>query len=487
MKVQIEEVDIDTLHSFKKNSTTHSPKQIRQIANSYEQFGFLGAIIISEENEILAGSGRVAAARLLGMRTIPCIRNSSMTAAQKRAFALADNKIQRNAGVDLEILAIELAELAELGIVMPDLGFEQYEIDQILIDADASSPKRKRSRDDVCPDIPATATTRPGDLWNLGRHRLWCGDAADSEGVGRLMGADRARMMFADPPYNVALSGHASGLGSIKHREFVQANGDLSPEEFTSWLVRAFSPSARLCVDGAIAFTCMDWRHLAEMSAAGSQVFTEPKNLCVWVKTPGMGAFYRSSHELVFAWKIGTAPHINTFELGQHGRSRTNVWNYPGMASFGANRMEDLARHPTPKNLQMVIDAILDVSHRGDIVLDPFGGSGTTLIAAHKCGRIARLVEIDPLYCDVIIERFRKVTGKVATLETSGLDFDAVAAIRASGSDLAINSPTQQVSSPPSTSAWVAPLPSGWGTPTSLAGSAVIWTIASKNCASAQK
>jgi DNA modification methylase len=214
-------------------------------------------------------------------------------------------------------------------------------------------------------------------------------------------------MVFSDPPYNVVIDGNVSGLGANRHREFAMASGEMTSPEFTNFLEKAFANMVAHAKDGAIHFLCMDWRHLAEISAAGSAVYSELKNLIVWVKdNGGMGTFYRSRHELIFAYKQGTAPHINSFELGQHGRYRTNVWQYKGVNSFKAGRAGELALHPTVKPVQMIADAIKDVSPRGGIVLDLFGGSGTTLIAAHKTGRRGYLCEIDPVYCDRILARW---------------------------------------------------------------------------------
>lgn len=221
------------------------------------------------------------------------------------------------------------------------------------------------------------------------------------------MAGETAQMAFTDPPYNVPIEGHVSGLGKVRHREFAQASGEMSAAQFTAFLRRAFERLVENSQDGAIHFICMDWRHMGEMLAAGAGVHAELKNLIVWVKdNGGMGTFYRSRHELVFAFKQGTAPHINSFELGQHGRYRTNVWQYKGVNTLKAGRMEELALHPTVKPVAMIADAIKDVSRRNGIVLDLFGGSGSTLIAAHKTGRRARLVELDPVYCDRIIARW---------------------------------------------------------------------------------
>ena len=270
--------------------------------------------------------------------------------------------------------------------------------------------------------------TRMGDLWLLGRHRLLCGDTRSIADLDRLMGAERADLVFTDPPYNVAVDGHVCGLGSVKHREFAFASGEMSKGQFTTFLAETLGNIGRVMRDGAIAFVCMDWRHMGELLSAGEGAFTELKNLIVWNKTNGgMGAFYRSKHELIFVFKQGTAEHTNSFGLGETGRYRTNVWDYAGISSIGASRSEELAMHPTVKPVALIADAVRDCSRRGEVVLDGFGGSGSTLIAAEKTGRFARLVEYDPLYCDTVIRRWEKYTGKSAILEASGGAFESIA------------------------------------------------------------
>jgi hypothetical protein len=231
-------------------------------------------------------------------------------------------------------------------------------------------------------------------------------------------------MMFADPPYNVPIDGHVSGLGSIKHREFAMASGEMTKDQFTEFLKTVFANASALSLDGAIHFVCMDWRHMSEVLSAGDSVYSELKNLCVWNKdNGGMGLFYRSKHELIFVFKVGSAAHVNTVELGRSGRYRTNVWDYAGVNTLRPGRLDDLAMHPTVKPVALVIDAIKDCSRRGDFVLDPFGGSGTTLVAAEKCGRAARVLEIDPGYVDVSIRRWQQLTGHKAINATTGKTF----------------------------------------------------------------
>jgi DNA modification methylase len=405
---QIEYVSSAALKSARRNARTHSRKQIRQIAASIERFGFTNPILIDERAVILAGHGRVEAAKLLGMQNVPCMRIENMSEADKRAYALADNKLALNAGWDDELLAMELQDLmaADLGFDVGITGFSIAEVDR-LIDGLAPVEDGDPALDALPDPARVPLRCRPGDVWQLGPHRLICGDARHRQTVHDLMDGQLAEMVFTDPPYNVPIEGNVGGLGKVRHRDFVMASGEMDREQFTAFLSDAFGNLAGFSIDGSIHFVCMDWRHLQEVRDAGNANFTELKNLIVWAKDNGaMGTFYRSRHELIFAFKNGTAPHINTFELGQHGRYRTNVWEYRGVNTRKAGRQDELALHPTVKPVAMIADAIKDVSRRGGIVLDLFGGSGSTLIAAHMTGRRARLCELDPIYCDRIIARW---------------------------------------------------------------------------------
>jgi ParB-like chromosome segregation protein Spo0J len=419
-ELHIEYLPLGSLSPYARNARTHSKKQIKQIADSIQQFGFTNPVLVDRENIILAGHGRLEAAKLLGMTEVPCVRLERMTQAQKRAYVLADNKLALNAGWDEEILAEELEALLGLdeGFDISVTGFTIAEVDNLIAG--------KSVEEDGNPDdnrIPEQAPERCklGDLWQLGPHRLICGNALDAQALDLLMDEAKARMVFTDPPYNVPIEGHVSGLGKVRHREFAFASGEMTRDEFTAFLKQSFAQLTRHSLDGSIHFVCMDWRHMAEMLEAGEGPYSEFKNLIVWAKdNGGMGTFYRSRHELIFAFKNGTAPHVNSFELGQHGRYRTNVWQYKGANSFKAGWQEELALHPTVKPVQMIADAIKDVSGRGEIVLDIFGGSGSTLIAAHKTGRVAYLCELDPIYCDRIIARYEAFAKDEAELIACG-------------------------------------------------------------------
>lgn len=418
----IEHLPLARLRPYPKNARTHSRKQVRQIADSISRFGFTNPVLIDAYDMILAGHGRVEAAKLLGIDQVPCVRLEHMSPQEKRAYVLADNKLALNAGWDEEILAEELKVLLKVDVDF-DIGLTGFTIAEVDSLVEGLTPEEPGDpADDVVPADPGPARCREGDLWQLGQHRLICGSALDARTVAALMAGERARMVFTDPPYNVPIDGHVGGSGSIKHREFAMASGEMSKAEFTAFLKSAFANLASFSVDGSIHYICMDWRHMDEMLAAADGVFAELKNLIVWVKdNGGMGTFYRSRHELVFAFKNGSAAHTNSFELGQHGRYRTNVWQYKGVNTLKAGRLEELALHPTVKPVQMVADAIKDVSGRGDIVLDLFGGSGSTLIAAHKTGRRAYLCELDPVYCDRIIARWEAYAKDEAELLACGI------------------------------------------------------------------
>jgi len=430
---------IEETAPYANNARTHSKKQVRQIADSIRRFGFCNPVLIADDNTIIAGHGRVEAAKLIGMKEVPVRRLSHLSKDEVRAYILADNKLAENAGWDRDLLAIEMQGLIDLDFDIEGLGFSMVEIDLTIGDKQPAASEPDNALDRVEPVGQEPAVTRAGDLWLLGPHRLLCGDARSKLDVARLCGGKQATLLFTDPPYNVPIDGHVTGLGRVRHREFALASGEMDEASFTTFLTDSLEAAASQLTDGAIAYVCMDWRHMREVLAAGHVVFPELKNLCVWNKTNGgMGSFYRSKHELVFVFKKGTVPHINTFGLGDTGRYRTNVWDYPGISSLGTTCDEELAMHPTVKPVALIADAIKDCSRRGDIILDVFGGSGSTLIAADQCGRVARLIEIDPLYCDTIIRRFERLTGEPARLAETGRTFANVVADRL-GADEASN------------------------------------------------
>ena len=436
--MKIEYSLVRELRPYPNNARTHSKKQIRQIARSIEKFGFCNPVLIDDGKQIIAGHGRVEAAKLLGIDAVPTCRLSHLTEVEKRAYILADNKLAEKAGWDKELLAIELQGLIDLNVEIELTGFDMPEIDVILEDAREANATPSGPEDTVPKCSPGPAVTQIGDLWVLGNHRLLCGDARNQTAYDCLLEGAKAEFVFTDPPYNVVIEGHVCGLGRVRHREFAMASGEMSEAEFTAFLEGVFSLLAANTVDGSIHDICMDWRHMSEMLAAGRKVYSELKNLCVWNKTnAGMGTFYRSKHELVFVWKVGTIPHINNFELGQHGRNRSNIWDYAGANTMRAGRLEELAMHPTVKPVALVADAIKDCSRRSGLVLDPFCGSGTILIAAERTGRKARALEVDPAYVDVAVRRWQTYTGKAAVLANSGKTFEIIEEQRGARPDAA--------------------------------------------------
>jgi DNA modification methylase len=407
-----------------RNARTHSKKQVQQIAASIREFGFLVPIVVDEDGTILAGHGRVEAAKLLKMATIPTVGVGYLTPARKQAFMLADNRLAELAGWNEELLAIELRELASLEL---DFEFEVTGFDTVDLDRLQAPAVQKAARPEVVPEVDRAAPTvsADGDLWQLGDHLVLCGNALEAASYKRLLGDERVQLVFSDPPYNVAIDGHVSGLGAVKHQNFMMASGEMSKEGFTTFLHTAMRLMADYSVDGAIHYVCMDWRHMGELLAATEPIYGPPKNLCVWNKTnAGMGTFYRSKHELVFVFKVGSAPHINNFGLGERGRYRSNVWDYAGVNTFRRGRIEELSAHPTVKPLALVVDALKDCSKRRGIVLDPFLGSGTTLLAAEKTRRRGRGIELDPHYVDAAIRRWQALTGQKAVHVESGRCFD---------------------------------------------------------------
>jgi DNA modification methylase len=396
------------------------------------RFGVINPLIADDRGRIVAGHARAEAAKLIGLTLVPVIRLSHLNEVEIRAYMLADNKLAEKAGWDREMLAIEFRELQialpEIGIDLGITGFEPGEVDTILVDLedDRADPA------DQVPELTTEASvSRMGDIFVLGQHRLMVGDARDPQAYARLMQGEKAEMAFLDPPYNVHVAGHVGGRGRVKHREFAFASGEMTSEQFVAFLQETLGSCAHHTVDGGITYVCMDWRHVRELSEAGDAVYDELKNICVWAKTtPGQGSFYRSQHELVFVYKRGQAPHLNTFELGQHGRSRSNVWTYAGVNTFRAGRMDELTMHPTVKPVALVVDAMRDCSSRGGVVLDAFAGSGTTVMAAEQVGRRARGLEIDPGYVDVAIKRWQTFAKRDAVLEGTKQTFDQLTEFR---------------------------------------------------------
>jgi DNA modification methylase len=336
---------------------------------------------------------------------------------------IADNRLAEDAGWDEQILKIELQHLISLSDVDVSItGFEVAEIDLIIGPASV-----EEDPDDQLPEGSGKVISLAGDLWCLGEHRLYCGDARMESSFSTLLGDRCANVVFTDPPFNVCISGHVSGNGQAQHPEFAMASGEMSESEFTEFLTTCLGHLAKWSADGSVHFVAMDWRHMTGLLSAGRQVYDSLLNLCVWNKNNGgMGSFYRSQHELIFVFKSGKEPYQNNIQLGKFGRNRTNSWNYPGANTLSRTGEEGnvLAMHPTVKPIALVADALLDCSARGEIVLDSFLGAGSTLLAAERVGRVCYGMEIEGRYVDLTIRRWQQLTGERAYKYDTGVTFD---------------------------------------------------------------
>ena len=411
-----------------RNPRRHTDKQIRQLARSIEALRFNVPILVDSNLNVLSGHARILACKYLGLTEVPTICLDHLTPSQAKAFMITDNRLTENADWDDRLLGELLKELSleDLDFSIEVTGFDMGEID-LRIQGLSEVSESEHDPADVLPtDQPGIRVSSPGDLWLLNDHRVYCGNSLEDVAYKNLMDGSLADMIFADPPYNVPIDGHVGGLGSIHHREFAMASGEMSASEFTDFLTKAFVLLVKYSADGSLHYLCIDWRHLRELLAAGGKAYTELKNLAVWIKDkPGMGSLYRSQHELIFVYKNGRGSHRNNIQLGQFGRNRSNCWHYPGANSFGRKGDEGnlLALHPTVKPVALIADAILDCTARGDIVLDAFLGSGSTIIAAERVGRRCYGIEIDPLYVDTIVRHWESLSGRLAVHQPTGRSF----------------------------------------------------------------
>ena len=447
LRLELRYLPVAGLQSFGRSLRRHPARQIELLMRNIGAHGFLFPIVVDdpERPRVVVGEARVEAARRLGLAEVPAIPASHLSEEQLRLVRLADNKLAELADWDRDALALEFKELLELDvdIDLTGTGFETTEIDLVL-DGDRNGGPDPA---DAEVEVTGPAVSRPGDLWLLDRHRLLCGDALASTSYAHVLGGEQADFLIADPPYNVPVNGHVSGLGKTRHREFLQASGELSEAAFTEFLGTFLDQSKAACRAGALLIVAMDWRHTFELQTAARRTGLHQVNLAVWVKDCGaMGSHWRSRHELFLIFKKDGAQHTNNVQLGRFGWSRTNVWEYPGANSFRRGRAEELAMHPTPKPVALVADAIRDCTARGDLVLDPFLGSGTTLIAAERTGRRARAIELDPLYVDTAVKRWEVFTGKAAVHAESGLSFAELAARRRQESQAQEGPPAKSLS-----------------------------------------
>ncbi len=432
--LQITYIRPTKLKAHPDNPRKHSPKQVKQIAHSIRTFGFKFPVLVDKEKQIIAGHGRMMACKQLGIEQVPTIQVDDLSKEQARALMIADNKLTENSQWDHELLAQNFEILMDTNLDMDFdievMGFDYGEMEQLVMTIEESDSAQLDADELRDAQILYQAVSKLGDIWLCVKHRLLCGNALSFGAYEVLLEGRQAALVFADPPYNLP----ASDIGHVArqlHGDFKQAAGEMSSEQFTGFLGDLFKQLVEVTTEGSIHYICMDCRHIGEMMTAGQAHYSELKNLCVLAKDrAGMGSFYRSQHELVFVFKHGDAKHQNNFALGEHGRYRTNVWNYPSirMAQNTDETIEGsaLALHPTMKPIALVSDALLDCSRRGDLVLDPFLGSGTTLLAAEQTGRIAAGIELEPRYLDVAIRRWQTLTSKPAINAQTGIMFDDI-------------------------------------------------------------
>jgi DNA modification methylase len=420
--LKIEPCPVDELKLHARKLRKSDPAHVREIANAIRSLGFNVPLLVGKSNVVVDGAARLEAAKSLGLASVPCIRVDHLDETEQRLLRLAVNRLGEKGTWDLEELEAEFEELVIAEAPIEISGFGADEVDQLIIGADAQETV------DLTPP-PGPASARPGDVFGLGPHRLICADATDPAVLERLMGTDVARLVLTDEPFNVPIEGHVTGG---EHREFVMASGEMTDAQFLEFNQRWMQAVLPYLVEGAILGTFIDWRGLPIVHAAATALEMTPLNLVVWAKTnAGMGSLYRSAHELLPLFKKGQAPHTNNISLGKRGRHRSNLWTYPGASSVGSDARKGLMDHPTVKPIAMLQDALIDLTNRGDIVVDPFLGSGSTLMAAENTGRICRGVELDPLYVDLIIRRYEQATGQTAILADTGEDFATIAARRA--------------------------------------------------------
>ena len=426
-RLHFEERPVDAIKSNPRNSRTHPKKQIAQIAASMTAFGNVNPLLIDEHDVLIAGHGRLAAAKSLALPTVPTILVAGLTESQKRGLMIADNRIAANAGWDRQLLKTELSELMDIGEIDISLvGFEIPEIDQLFSDLEQNSSDPA----DNAPVGTGPIVTRPGDIWLMGSHKIACGNSLDPAVFNQLCGTERMAAAFLDPPYNVRVSGIV-GRGKKQHEEFAMGSGEMTDAEFIEFLTTTLGNAAAVSTDTAIHYVCMDWRHLSALFSAGGAVYCKMLNLIAWVKSnAGQGSFYRSQHEMIGVFRVGEGQHLNNVELGKHGRNRSNVWNYAGVNSFGKDRLTDLRSHPTVKPVAMIVDALKDCTRRNDFVLDCFAGSGSTLMACERAGRVGRLIEYEPRYVDLTVSRWQEFTKKDAINHSTGTTFNETAKAR---------------------------------------------------------
>ena len=421
-----EYVSIDDLSFPARTLSQVNDRQHRQLMASITEFGFIAPLVISRGNEVIVCEKRLAAARELGLTQVPVVRANTLTPLQIRQYRIADNRLNELREWDADALK---AELDEIIVLDPDVNIEALGYEVAEFDVAVQVVTEGEDPADIAPELPAEPQSRPGDIWEIDGHRLGCGDARDADFLRRLLDGEQPTCVFADPPFNRPVAQHIGGKGRIKHPEFVMASGEMSDAEFQQfqidWLVQAVA----VAQPGALIYVASDWRAPLATLAAAQTAGLEQVNFCTWeLASPRLGSFYRSACEYFPVWKKPGGKSRNNVMLGRSGRHRSNCWHYPGANSFGAGRAT-LHLHPTVKPLALVLDILLDCTARGDAILDPFCGSGTTLLAAQRTGRKARVIELDPRYVDVAVRRYQDVFGRAPRLQGSGLTLDELASM----------------------------------------------------------
>lgn len=417
---------LDQLKDAERRARRTSPGQLERVTRTVAQFGFLKPVLITSSGEIVDGHILVEVARRMRLPDMECAIIDHLSEDEIRMARIALNRIAETGEWDLDTLSLELEELNLSGLDLSLSGFEPVELDAIL-----HSGSTMASLDERVPAPPKVAVSQLGDLWIMGEHRLLCGDCLDARNYQHVLGSRRIDCVFSDPPYNIKIEGVVSGLGKTKHKDFAMGVGEMSDDSFRSFLADYLKLCKAHASEGAVIFACMDWRQIDLLLFAGRDAGLHRINKAIWNKgSGGMGGLYRSAYEEVAVFCTATSGATNNVELGRHGRNRTNVWTYPGANQRGSSAGKALGDHPTPKPVELVADAIQDVTRRGELVFDPFMGSGTTLVAAQAVGRTCYGLELDPSYVDVAILRWEKMTGRKAVHAELGKSFSEVGAER---------------------------------------------------------
>lgn len=412
-------VDIESIILRSKSLRKHSKKQLQKLKNAINKVGYVNPILLDEKYNILAGELRLFAAKELGFTQIPVIILENLTPEEIEAIRILDNRIAEDGEWNFENLKDEIEKLMKFDITFEDLGFDTVDYDEIFLIKNSGENKVHDAdkEDESWLDANIPTKVKTGDLWRLGDHFIFCGDSLNDKSFEILMQGELAQIVVTDPPYNCKIKGHVCGLGKTQHEEFAMASGEMTDSEFAEFISKFMQNLVKFSCDGSLSYIFMDWVGVKLLLTQGKKHYSELKNIAVWnKKVGGMGAMYRSQHEMVPIFKNGKAKHQNHIQLGKNGRYRTNVWDYSGVRATNPTSLELLKLHPTVKPVAMLHDILLDSSSKNDIVLDCFGGSGSTLLAAERCKRRARLIEINPRYVDVSIYRWEKETGKTAKM-----------------------------------------------------------------------